>query len=127
MIINVVAVCTPQGIVRVIQPTWGYHSTVRNAKELIRLAVEAIGKINLKDTEWTGFTYTAPSYLTECNEAFRTTGGGVYLYPWVTVCEAYGEPSGSKNWDKPSDWKDPKNRWTSDSKRILLTKPSGWI
>lgn len=128
MYIKVISIATPEGLVRVIQPT--YQPGLWDFKKLVQHAVEAVGMINLKDTEWRGAIYTAPDYISATKDAFLKTKGGIYLYPWVSCNEKYAYYSTrlcNSAYDTESVWNDATKRYTIPTNRTLLFKPAGWI
>lgn len=118
MLIEVVAVATPKGLIRSIRKPWGKYP-----KEAIDQLVNAIGVLNLQETEWTGMYYRFPDYLPRPDVEV-----GIWMWPWVTNQAVYKDDPDyiSDGWDMESIWNDPRKRWTIARHKELLWKPNGW-
>lgn len=107
--VQVVAIATPNGLVRVI-------SRFVNPCAMVQEGLKAVGYLS-KEAEWTGFTYSGlPCYM----PGVDPWGGncGVYLFRWQTL-KPWNEPEGTY-------WDDPELR-RSETVGELLFVPRGWV
>lgn len=102
---TVVACKCPRGIIRAI-------TSFGRPAEMVDAIVRQVGKMNLADTEWTGYVYGLPAYATT-DRVYPTSG--VFLWPWKKP------PTDELQWKG-----DRRVLGYTEQHPILLDRPPGW-